>query len=109
VPSLLVPSLPSMGVHVMAEGTVVSHGPVPCICNLCGAVQVRVVRGDGSHQLLVGRHLGSCWAISIEVIGYRCNPWRWYRGEEGEYINRGRAGEQRVGKEMDGCPLTLAR
>jgi hypothetical protein len=29
VPSLLVPSLPYMGVHVMAEGTVVSHGPLP--------------------------------------------------------------------------------
>jgi hypothetical protein len=29
VPSLLVPSLPYMGVHVMAEGTVVSRGPVP--------------------------------------------------------------------------------
>jgi hypothetical protein len=29
LPSLLVPSLPYMGVHVTAEGTIVSHGPVP--------------------------------------------------------------------------------
>jgi hypothetical protein len=28
VPSLLVPSLPYMGVHVMAEGAIVSRGPV---------------------------------------------------------------------------------
>jgi hypothetical protein len=27
--SLLVPSLPYIGVHVMAEGAVVSRGPVP--------------------------------------------------------------------------------
>jgi hypothetical protein len=31
VPSLLVLSLPYMVVHVMAEGAIVSHGPVP-IC-----------------------------------------------------------------------------
>jgi hypothetical protein len=29
VPSLLVPSLPYMVVHVMVEGTVASRGPVP--------------------------------------------------------------------------------
>jgi hypothetical protein len=29
VPSLLVPSLLYMGVHVMVEGAIVSHGPVP--------------------------------------------------------------------------------
>jgi hypothetical protein len=22
----------------------------------------------------------------MEVVGFRCDPWRWYRGEEGEYI-----------------------
>jgi hypothetical protein len=22
----------------------------------------------------------------LEVVGFRCGPWRWYRGEEGEYI-----------------------
>jgi hypothetical protein len=32
--SLLVPSLPYMGVSVMAEGTVVSHGPVQMCLNL---------------------------------------------------------------------------
>jgi hypothetical protein len=22
----------------------------------------------------------------LEVVGFRYGPWRWYRGEEGEYI-----------------------
>jgi hypothetical protein len=22
----------------------------------------------------------------LEVISFRCGPWRWYRSEEGEYI-----------------------
>jgi hypothetical protein len=43
----------------------------------------------------------------MEVVGFRCNPWRWYRGERGGiHMNRGRVGEKRGGKEMDGCPLT---
>jgi hypothetical protein len=31
-------------------------------------------------------HLGSRQDVSMEVIGFRCNPWRWYRGEERKYI-----------------------
>jgi hypothetical protein len=30
------------------------------------------------------------------------------RRGEGVYINRGRVGEERVGKEIDRCPLTQA-
>jgi hypothetical protein len=35
-----------------------------------------------------------------------CGPWRWYRGVGRIHMNRGRGGEERGGKEMDGCPLT---
>jgi hypothetical protein len=35
-----------------------------------------------------------------------CGPWRWYRGVGRVHMNRGRVGEERGGKEMDGCPLT---
>jgi hypothetical protein len=45
----------------------------------------------------------------MEVVGFRCNPWRWYRGEGGGiHMNRGRVGEERGGKETDGCTLTQA-
>jgi hypothetical protein len=46
----------------------------------------------------------------MEVVSFGCSPWRWYRCvgkhtyEEGE--SRGIVGEERRGKEMDGCPLT---
>jgi hypothetical protein len=47
----------------------------------------------------------------MEVIGFQCDPWRWYRGvgestyEQGE--SRGIVGEERRGKKMDECPLTV--
>jgi hypothetical protein len=44
----------------------------------------------------------------MKVISFGCGPWRWYRGV-GEiyiYMNKGRVGEERGGKEMDGGPLT---
>jgi hypothetical protein len=52
----------------------------------------------GSHQAIgmeairpsvwksLGHQYDSHRAVSTEVIGYRCNPWRWYRGKEREYI-----------------------
>jgi hypothetical protein len=43
----------------------------------------------------------------MKVIDFGCGPWRWYRGVGEIHMNRGRVGEERVGKEMDGCPLTL--
>jgi hypothetical protein len=24
--------------------------------------------------------------LGLEVVGFRYGPWRWYRGEEGQYI-----------------------
>jgi hypothetical protein len=36
-----------------------------------------------------------------------CSPWRWYRGVGRVHTNRGRVGEERGGKNMDICPLTV--
>jgi hypothetical protein len=43
----------------------------------------------------------------MRVISFGGGPWRWYRGVGEIHINRGRVGEDRGGKEMDGCPLIL--
>jgi hypothetical protein len=43
----------------------------------------------------------------MKVIGFGCGPWRWYRGVGEVHMNKGRVGEERGGKEMDGCPLTV--
>jgi hypothetical protein len=47
--------------------------------------------------------------LGLKVVSFRCGPWNWYRGgRKGENIlTRGRVGEDRGSKEMDGCPLTL--
>jgi hypothetical protein len=94
VPSLLSPSLPYMDVHVMAEGTVVSRGPVPMHPQLvrCHSGpsdeggQKSMTLGESMSRKLSGRQYGSHRAVGMEVVGFRCNPWRWYRGEEREYI-----------------------
>jgi hypothetical protein len=41
--------------------------------------------------------------LGLEVISYRCGPWTWYRGEDGEYIWTGGEWERRgeVRKWMD--------
>jgi hypothetical protein len=42
----------------------------------------------------------------MEVVGFRCNPWRWYIGEEREiYMNRGRVGEEREVRKWTDIPL----
>jgi hypothetical protein len=42
----------------------------------------------------------------MKVVSFGCGPWRWYRGVVEIHMNKGRLGEERGGKEMDGCPLT---
>jgi hypothetical protein len=37
-----------------------------------------------------------------------CGSWKWYRGVGIIHMNRGRVGEERGGKKMDRCPLTLS-
>jgi hypothetical protein len=44
--------------------------------------------------------------FEYEVVGFRCGPWRWYRGVGEIHMNKGRVGEERGGKEIDGCFLT---
>jgi hypothetical protein len=65
------------------------------------------MKEDGSRQLEVSQHLGSCQAIGMEVVGFGCNPWRWYRGMGEVHMSKGRVGEDSGSKEMDRCPLTL--
>jgi hypothetical protein len=45
--------------------------------------------------------------LNTKVIGFGCGPWRWYRGVGEVHMNKGRVGEERGGKEMDRCPLTV--
>jgi hypothetical protein len=44
----------------------------------------------------------------MKVVGFGCGPWRWYKGVGEIHMNKGRVGEERRGKEMDRCPLTLS-
>jgi hypothetical protein len=44
----------------------------------------------------------------MKVVSFGCGPWRWYKGVGKIHMNKGRVGEERRGKEMDGCPLTSA-
>jgi hypothetical protein len=45
--------------------------------------------------------------LNTKVVGFGCGPWRWYKGVGKIHMNKGRVGEERRGKETDGCPLTL--
>jgi hypothetical protein len=42
----------------------------------------------------------------MKVVGFGCGPWRWYKGVGEIHMNKGRVGEERRGKETDGCSLT---
>jgi hypothetical protein len=85
----------------------VSRRPVPMRPQLVRCRSGPSSEGDRSHRLLVGRRLGNHWAVSIEVVGFGCNPWRWYKGMREVHMSKGRVGEDRGSKETDGCPLTL--
>jgi hypothetical protein len=61
----------------------------------------------GSRRLLVSRHPESHRTLNTKVVGF--GVWslemvqRWGR----IHMNRGRVGEERGGKDMDRCPLTM--
>jgi hypothetical protein len=57
----------------------------------------------------MSRYLESHRTLNMKVVGFGCGPWRWYRGVGEIHMNKGRVGEERGGKEMDGCPLTSCR
>jgi hypothetical protein len=50
------------------------------------------------------RKLLDCWVWKSSALGVIPGDGTQVRG--GVHINRGRVGEERGGKEMDGCPLT---
>jgi hypothetical protein len=52
-------------------------------------------------------HLESHRTLNMKVIGFGCGPWTWYKGVREIHMNKGRVGEERRGKEMNRCPLTL--
>jgi hypothetical protein len=45
--------------------------------------------------------------LNTKVVSFGCGPWRWYEDVGKIHMNKGRVGEERRGKEMDGCPLTI--
>jgi hypothetical protein len=85
-----------------------------CVQGLSDAAKAQVEEEAGSQQLLVSQPLVSCRLSDMRVVSFGYGTWRWYRGvaEVWEiYIWIGgiemRVGEERGGKEMDRCPLTL--
>jgi hypothetical protein len=79
-----------------------------CVRRLSNAAKVRAEEEMECRQLLVSQHPESRRTLNIKVIGFGCGPWRWYKGVGEIHMNKGRVGEERKGKEMDGCPLTSA-
>jgi hypothetical protein len=77
-----------------------------CIQGSPDAAEVQAEEGAGSQRLSVSQHLENCRTLNTEVIGFGCDPWRWYRGVGEIHMNKGRVGEERGGKETDGCLLT---
>jgi hypothetical protein len=45
--------------------------------------------------------------FEYKVVSFGCGPWRWYKGVGEIHMNKGRVGEEKRGKEVDRCPLTL--
>jgi hypothetical protein len=43
--------------------------------------------------------------LNTKVIGFKCGPWGWYKGVGEIPMNKGRVGEERKGKETDGCQI----
>jgi hypothetical protein len=67
VPSLLVPSLPYMGVHMMAEGAIVSHGPVPMcpwLIRCCSGLSDRGDRKSSTSGESISRKLSALGVVS---------------------------------------------
>jgi hypothetical protein len=75
-----------MGVHMLAEGTIVSRGPVP--------IRPRWLRYERRGTRDVDDIRESASAKSSD---YQCNPWRWYKGVVEVHINKGGVGEDRGG------------
>jgi hypothetical protein len=96
-----------MGVHVMVEGAVVSHGPVPMCLQL---VRCRSGLSDGGNWKSstsgksTSRKSLDCWAWKLLALCVVPGDGTEVKGVL--HMNRGRVVEERGGKETDGCPLT---
>jgi hypothetical protein len=77
------------------------------IHSLSDAAEVHAEEGAENQQLLVSQLLESGQTLNINVISFECGPWRWYRGVAEIHMNKKRVGEERGGKEINECPLTL--
>jgi hypothetical protein len=97
-----------MGIHVMAEGVIVSRRPVLMHPRLVrrhsgmsdGGDQISMTFGESTPRKLSDRQIWIWKSLALGVVpGDGTEVW----GEI--YMNRGRVGEERGGKEMDGCPL----
>jgi hypothetical protein len=51
-----------------------------------GYERVEVRRGEVREWTDVPLHLSPPPLSRLEVVGFGCNPWRWYRDEDREYI-----------------------
>jgi hypothetical protein len=97
-----------MGVHVMAEGAVVSCGPVPIRLQL---IRCRSGPSDGGDRKLstsgesTSRKSSNRQVWKSSASGVIPGDGTEVRG--GVHMNRGRVGEERGGKETEGCPPTL--
>jgi hypothetical protein len=47
-------------------------------------------------------------STSEKSSDFGCGSWRWYKGVGEIHMNKGRVGEERRGREMDGYPLTAS-
>jgi hypothetical protein len=93
---------------MMAEGAVVSCRPVPMCPWL---IRCRSGLSHGGDRKLstsgesTSRKSSDCRAWKSSALGVIPGDGTEVRGRV--HMNRGRVGEERGGKEMDGCPLTL--
>jgi hypothetical protein len=96
-----------MGIHMMAEGAVVSRGSVLMRLRLVWCHSGMSKGGDWKSTTFsesTSRKSSDCQVWKSSALGVIPGDGTEVRG--GVHMNRGRVGEERGGKETDGCPLT---
>jgi hypothetical protein len=97
-----------MGIHVMVEGAIVSHGPVPMHPRLVWCHSGMSEGGDQKSTTFgksTSRKLLDCCVWKLSALGVVPGDGTEVWGEI--HMNRGRVGEEKGGKEANGCPLKL--
>jgi hypothetical protein len=95
-----------MGIHVMAEGAVVSCGPVPMRLRLAWCHSGPSDGGDQKSTTFsesTSRKSSDHWVWKPLALGVVPGDGTEVRGEI--HMNGGRVREERGGKETDECPL----